>query len=60
MSAARSNILSFDGSKLQPKFKECAFDSDKNPKAFLSWTQLLAGLVRNIPGGEALEDFLDE
>ena len=43
----------------QPKFKECVFDSDKDPKYFRLWVRLLSGIIRNIPGGAALENFLD-
>ena len=44
---------------MQPKFKECVFDSDKDPKYFRLWVRLLSGIIRNIPGGAALENFLD-
>ena len=44
----------------QPKFKECVFDSDKEAATyFLVWVRLLSGIIRNIPGGAALENFLD-
>ena len=46
-------------SGLQPKFKDCSFDSDKNPGYFLVWIKLISGIVRNLPGGAELEAFLD-
>jgi len=45
--------------KLQPKFKDCSFDSKKNPEYLRTWLRLLSGIVRNIAGGKQLEDFLD-
>ena len=44
---------------MQPKFKECTFDGDKDPKYFLVWVRLMSGIVKNIPFGAALENFLD-
>ena len=44
---------------MQPKFKECTFDGDKDPKYFLVWVRLMSGIVKNIPHGSALENFLD-
>ena len=44
---------------MQPQFKECRADFDKNPKYFRTWVRLLSGIIRNIPGGEPLENFLD-
>ena len=44
---------------MQPKFKDCVFESDKDPKYFRVWVRLLSGIVRNIPGGAAIENFLD-
>ena len=44
---------------MQPRFKECRADFDKNPKYFRTWVRLLSGIIRNIPGGEPLENFLD-
>ena len=45
--------------KLQPKFKDCSFDSKKNPEYLRTWLRLLSGIVRNIAGGKQLEDFPD-
>ena len=45
--------------KLQPKFKDCTFDSDKKPEYLRTWLRLLAGIVRNIPNGKPIENFLD-
>ena len=45
--------------KLQPKFKDCTFDSDKKPEYLRTWLRLLSGIVRNIPHGTQLENFLD-
>ena len=45
--------------KLQPKLKDCAFDSDKKPEYLRTWLCLLSGIVRNIPHGKQLENFLD-
>ena len=42
-----------------PKFKDCTFESDKNPQSFLVWIRLLSGIIRTLPGGLALERFLD-
>ena len=50
---------SFSWQKMQPRFKECRADFDKNPKYFRTWVRLLSGIIRNIPGGEPLENFLD-
>ena len=44
--------------KLQPKFKDCTFDSDKKPEYLRTWLRLLAGIVRNIPNGKPIENFL--
>ena len=59
--AASYNGLSgrYDHSKIQPKFKDCSFDSDKNVSNFIQWTRLLSGIIRNVPGGLQLEAFLD-
>ena len=38
--------------KLQPKFKDCTFDSDKKPEYLRTWLRLLSGIVRNIPNGK--------
>ena len=46
-------------SSLQPKFKDCSFDSAKKPEYLLTWIRLLTGIIRNIPRGDALENFLD-
>ena len=45
--------------KLQPKFKDCTFDSDKKPEYLRTWLRLLSGIVRNIPHGKQIEHFLD-
>ena len=45
--------------KLQPKFKDCTFDSDKKPEYLRTWLRLLSGIVRNIPHGKQIENFLD-
>ena len=45
--------------KLQPKFKDCTFDSDKKPEYLRTWLRLLSGIVRNIPNGKQIENFLD-
>ena len=44
---------------LQPKFKDCSFDSAKKPEYLLTWIRLLTGIIRNIPRGDPLENFLD-
>ena len=43
---------------LQPKFKDCVFDS-KNADGLLQWIRLINGIVQNLPGGHPLECFLD-
>ena len=40
---------------LQPKFKDCTFDSDKKPEYLRTWLRLLSGIVRNTPHGKQLE-----
>ena len=35
--------------KLQPKFKDCTFDSDKKPEYLRTWLRLLAKGVANSP-----------
>ena len=45
--------------KLQPKFKDCTFDSDKKPEYLRTWLRLLSGIVRNIPNGKQIENFLN-
>ena len=45
--------------KLQPKFKDCTFNSDKKPEYLRTWLRLLFGIIRNIPIGEQIQDFLD-
>ena len=63
MSAQPSHTMATDYSvhyqKLQPKFKDCTFDSDKKPEYLRTWLRLLAGIVRNIPNGKPIENFLD-
>ena len=44
---------------MQPKFKYCVFESDKDSKSFLTWLRLISGIIRNMLGGNDLEDFLD-
>ena len=39
--------------KLQPKFKDCTFDSDKKPEYLRTWLRLLSGIVHNIPNGNS-------
>ena len=50
----------YDPSKIQPKFRDCAFASDKNMNNFAQWTKLISGIIRNITGGAPLEAFLDQ
>ncbi len=45
--------------KLQPTFKDCTFDSDQKPEYLRTWLRLLSGIVRNIPNGKPIENFLD-
>ena len=54
-----SNSGSSSHSKIQPKFKDCQFDSAKNPAGLLTWMMLISNLVRNISGGMGIEHFLD-
>ena len=56
---ANGSMTSNSYKSMQPKFKDCAFDSDKDPKYFRVWTRLLSGIIRNVPGGKPLEQFLD-
>ena len=44
---------------MQPKFRDCAFDSTKDPTNFRTWLRLISGIVRTIQGGALLEKFLD-
>ena len=44
--------------KLQPKFKDCTFDSDKKPEYLRTWLRLLSGIVRNIPNSHHIAHFL--
>lgn len=44
---------------MQPKFKCCVFESDKDSKSFLTWLRLISGIIRNMLGGNDLEEFLD-
>jgi hypothetical protein len=46
-------------SGIQPKFKDCVFDSSKEPAAFRVWLRLISGLVMSIAHGVWLETFLD-
>ena len=50
----------YDPSKIQPKFRDCAFASDKNANNFAQWTKLISGIIRNITGGAPLEAFLNQ
>ena len=43
--------------KLQPKFKDCTFDSDKKPEYLRTWLRLLSGIVRNIPNSKQIENY---
>ena len=45
--------------KLQPKFKDCMFDSDKKPEYLSTWLRLRSGIVHNIPHSKQIENFLD-
>ena len=58
-SSSSNPTARLDYAKLQPKFKECAFDSNKKPEYLRTWIRLLTGIVRNIPHGKPLENFLD-
>ena len=51
--------MSTSTTSIQPKFKECVGEFDKDPSSFHSWVRLISGIVRNLPGGAQLEDFLD-
>ena len=53
------STLSYSKLPVQPKFKECLFDSDKKPAYLRTWLRLLSGIVRNIPHGKPLELYLD-
>ena len=48
-------------SYIQPKFKDCVFDSSKEPEAVRVWLRLISGLVMSIGNGvcQWLETFLD-
>ena len=46
-------------SGIQPKFKDCVFDSSQEPAAFRVWLRLISGLVMSIAHGVWLETFLD-
>ncbi len=46
--------------KLQPKFKDCVFEYDKNPSQLRAWIRQIGSIVRNsVPGyaGTDLEAF---
>ena len=44
---------------IQPKFKDCQYDSDKSPGTLRQWIGLIGNLVRNIKNGTPIENFLD-
>ncbi len=44
---------------IQPKFKDCQYDSDKSPGTLRQWIGLIGNLVRNIKHGTPIENFLD-
>ena len=48
---------------IQPKFKDCTYDQDKNPAGLMVWLSLVSGIVsthgQNVTGGAPLENFLD-
>ena len=46
-------------SYIQPKLKDCVFDSSKEPAASRVWLRLVSGLVMSIVNGVWLETFLD-
>ena len=54
-----SNDGSSNHAKIQPKFKDCHFDSEKNKTGLLTWMMLISNLVRNMSGGMGIEHFLD-
>ena len=44
----------------QPKFKDCVWNSDKDPyTSFRTWLCVFGGIVANYPVGPQLERFLD-
>ena len=46
-------------SSLQPKFKECQLESAQGEASLRPWVGLISGIVRNLPDGPPLENFLD-
>ena len=42
----------YDPSKIQPKFRDCAFASDKNINYFAQWTKLISGIILNNMEGD--------
>ena len=59
MPPSSNSSLGFDGSKLQPKFKECKFDSSRKEADLLKWISLIGNIIYNIGRGCELEWFLD-
>ena len=54
-----SNTGAANHSKIQPKFKDCHYDSAKNSGGLLTWMMLISNIVRNMSGGMGIEHFLD-
>ena len=46
-------------SSLQPKFKDCQYDSSTGTEGVFTWIALLTGITRNLSHGLGLENFLD-
>ena len=48
---------------IQPKFKDCTYDQDKNSAGHMVWLTLVSGVVstngNDMSGGAPLENFLD-
>ena len=49
--------------RIQPIFKDCTYDQDKNPADLMVWLTLVSGVVsthgQDVSGGTSLENFLD-
>ena len=54
-----SRPYTISASSIQPKFKDCSFDSKTALESFRTWIVLIAGIVRALPFGPVLENFLD-
>ena len=55
-----SNHSSTDyGKDIAPKFKQCVFDSTKNPNGIRDWIYMISSIIRCMFGGDAIENFLD-